>query len=69
MTSSSVIDGEDRHRLALDEKPKLKCVADQLQVNVSDLHAPFGNGAYQPFGLEARDQFTDRAEGQAGVVG
>ena len=60
------VDGEQRHRLALHEQAKLEGLADQVDVDMGDLHAALRDGRQKPLGLEARHDLTDGAKRQPG---
>ena len=49
-------------RLLFEEEPELEGVADQVEVDMGDLHAALRHGLDQPFRLQPRDQLADRSE-------
>ncbi len=55
-----------RDGLALHHDAELERIADEIEIDVRDLHAALRHRDDQSFGFEARDQLADRAERLAG---
>jgi hypothetical protein len=59
---------KDGRRLALEKKPELKGIMNQLHVGMDHLRAALRHRHDEPFDLEAGDQFSNGAQGQPGKL-